>query len=169
MAMSRNVFSELPTPSEINEWEMEFLGFVRRNENRYPVTYENDPWLPQFNSPDTTDDEGISDPHEVSFTRFPHEVLSEPENSLTRIEKWESKQRQATEKELKDELMDWTNNGPPGETMTTQERDVLRKQQKVPKKVKLWSLNKEGNLWENRYDPKDDDTRDKEPEKKSTN
>jgi hypothetical protein len=166
--MNRNVFSELPTPSEINKWEMEFLGFVRRNENRYPVTYENDPWLPQFNSPDTTDDEGISDPHEVSFTRFPHEVSIEPENSLTRIENWEFKQRQATEKELKDKLMDWANNGPPsGESLTIQERNSLRKLQKVPEKAKLRSPTKTAQ--KSRYVPRIDAADHKEEKEKRTN
>jgi hypothetical protein len=169
MAMNRHALSELPTPSEVNEWEMEFLGFVRRNENGYPVTYENDPWVPQLNSPDTSGDEGISDPHEVLFTRFPHEVSIEPENSLTRIENWEFKQRKGTEKELKDELMDWANNGPPGETMTAQERDSLKKLQKVPTKVKLWSLSKDEAHSKDRYVPRTDSADNKEGEKKSTN
>jgi hypothetical protein len=168
MAMSRHALTEL-TLADIHEWEMDFLGYVRNNENEYPVTYENDPWLPQFNSPETTDDEGISDSHEVSFARFPHEVSIEPENSLTRMENFEFKQRQAKEKELKDELMDWADNGPPGETMTTQERDALRKLQKVPTKIKLWSLTKNENQMKECHVTKTDEADFKEHEGKSTN
>lgn len=168
MAMSRHALTEL-TLADVHEWEMDFLGYVRNNENEYPVTYENDPWLPQFNSPETTDDEGISDSHEVSFTRFPHEVSIEPENSLTRMENFEFKQRQAKEKELKDELMDWADNGPPGETMTTQEREALKKLQKVPTKVKPWSLTKDEDQPKTRHVPKIDAIEHEEKDKKSTN